>query len=244
MSTMNRQIRLHPGIPDQAELRGMNIFDALSETEIPEFGADNNSTLIGVDSDEEESLAQNRSATDTAAEVHAFYAGEQDYRRRVLYPRESYFDRVNTSPHITLWAPTPVVAGRASSSVEESYSFLMEDALRELQTVREEAEEAYVLDNDIDPVPESAYDDAQVLLKMLFDSNSPMPDIGWAEDGSLGFEWRPEDGIATMGIYGDSLVIYGAFFEDKRQVEGICTLADIAMLTGFMLMLFPSVNKD
>ena len=60
-----------------------------------------------------------------------------------------------------------------------------------------------------------------------------MPDIGWAEDGSLGLEWRPEGGIATMGIYGDKLVIYGAFFEEKRQVEGICTLSDTSMLLGF-----------
>ena len=61
-----------------------------------------------------------------------------------------------------------------------------------------------------------------------------MPDIGWAEDGSLGFEWRPEEGIATIGIYGDNLVIYGAFFEEERQVEGICTLSDTVMLSGFL----------
>ena len=232
MSTMDRQVRSHPGIPDQTELRRMNIYDALSETESLEFGADNNSTLLGVDRSEEVLITQNRPVTDAETEVHVFYT----------YPPEPY--RVKITPHIGGAGSALAVAGLDLFSVEESYSFSMEDALRELQTVRQEAEEAYALDNDIDPVPESAYDDAQILLKILSDSNSPMPDIGWAEDGSLGFEWRPEGGIATMGIYGDSLVIYGAFFEDKRQVEGICTLADIAMLTGFMLMLFPSVNKD
>ena len=105
-----------------------------------------------------------------------------------------------------------------------------------LQEIRAEAEEAYASDNQIDPVPNSAYDDARDLLKILH-RNVPMPDIGWAEDGSLGFEWRPEGGIATMGIYGDGLVIYAAFFGEKRQVEGICTLSDKAMLAGFLGLL-------
>ena len=105
---------------------------------------------------------------------------------------------------------------------------------RELKKIRQEAAEAYTSDNEIDPVPDSAYDDAFDLLQILFERHIPTPDIGWAEDGSLGFEWRPEGGIATMGIYGDKLVIYGAFFEEKRQVEGICALSDTVMLSGFV----------
>lgn len=123
------------------------------------------------------------------------------------------------------------------SSGAAPYSFLIDDALPELKDIHQEAEEAYGLDNEIDPVPKSAYDDALLLLKMLFNCNIPMPDIGWAEDGSLGFEWRPEDGIATMSLYGDNLVIYGAFFNDKRQVEGICTLSDTVLLQGFLTTL-------
>ena len=105
---------------------------------------------------------------------------------------------------------------------------------RELKEIRQEAAEAYASDNEIDAVPDSAYDDASVLLEILLNYETPMPDIGWAEDGSLGLEWRPEGGIATMGIYGDKLVIYGAFFEEKRQVEGICKLSDTIMLSGFL----------
>ena len=45
--------------------------------------------------------------------------------------------------------------------------FSLEDALRELEETREEAEEAYASDDEIDPVPNSAYDDARVLLKIL-----------------------------------------------------------------------------
>ena len=105
---------------------------------------------------------------------------------------------------------------------------------QQLDAIRQEAEEAYHFDNEIDPVPDSAYDEALSLLERLFHSGVSMPDIGWAEDGSLGFEWRPEGGIATMGIYGDNLVIYTVFFGEKRQVEGICTLSDIVMLVSFL----------
>ena len=109
-----------------------------------------------------------------------------------------------------------------------------DDAQQQLEEIRQEAMEASALDSEIDPVPDQAYDDARSLLKMLSHYNVPRPEIGWAEDGSLGFEWRPENGIATMGVYGDNHVIYGAFFHDKRQVEGICALSDTAMLQGFL----------
>ena len=114
---------------------------------------------------------------------------------------------------------------------------ILDDALQQLEEIRQEVEEASASDNEIDPIPESAYDDAHSLLKMLSHYNVPMPDIGWAEDGSLGFEWRPENGIATMGVYGDNHVIYGAFFNDKRQVEGICALSDTTLLRGFLMTL-------
>ena len=112
----------------------------------------------------------------------------------------------------------------------------LEDALRELEETRQDAEEAYASDDQIDPVPNSAYDDARVLLKILH-RNVPIPDIGWAEDGSLGFEWRPGNGIATMGVSGDNLVIYGAFFSNKCEFDGICSLSDTVLLEGFITTL-------
>ncbi len=122
-------------------------------------------------------------------------------------------------------------------SVANINVFSQEEARRQLEEVRQEAEEAFRLDHEIDPIPESAYDDARSFLEILFHSGIPMPDIGWAEDGSLSFEWFPEDGVVTMGIYGDGLVIYTAFFEEKRQVEGICELSDAALLSGFLATL-------
>lgn len=108
---------------------------------------------------------------------------------------------------------------------------------RELDTIRQEAEEAYALDNEIDPVSDSAYDDASVLLEILCNYKLPMPEGSWAEDGSLSVGWYPDNGMVTMGIYGDNLVIYNAFFEEKRQFEGICELSDSPVLSGFLTTL-------
>ena len=113
----------------------------------------------------------------------------------------------------------------------------LDDAQRQIEETRQEALEALALDNEIDPIPDAAFDDAHTLLVLLSRNNVPVPDIGWAEDGSLGLEWRPENGIATMGLYGDSLVIYGVYFNDKRKVEGICGLSDSALLRGFIYTL-------
>ena len=233
MSNIDRQTISRPDIPDQTELQHRDIYDA-------SFEVDDNSTSIALNRGGEVLITPNRPVTED--EVQVFDAVEQDPALRIWYPHEPYW--VKPAAPVGGWGTVLAVAGLDSLSAEESSSFSMEEALRELQTVREEAEKAYALDNDIDPVPKSAYDDAQVLLKMLSDSNSPMPDIGWAEDGSLGFEWRPKDGIATMGIYGDSLIIYGAFFDNKNQVEGVCALSELTMLKGFLVMLFPSFNKD
>jgi hypothetical protein len=122
------------------------------------------------------------------------------------------------------------------SSVAIPELLSLEDALRELQEVREDAEEAYASDDQIDPVPDSAYVDAHVLLELLH-RNLPMPDMMWSEDGGLGFEWRPGSGIATISLYGDDLAIYGVFFDDKRQVDGICSLSDTVLLQGFLTTL-------
>ena len=83
---------------------------------------------------------------------------------------------------------------------------------RELDEIRQEAEEAYALDKEIDPIPDSAYNDTLVLLEMLCNYKLPMPEVSWAEDGSFSIGWYLDEGIITMGIYGDDLVIYNAFF--------------------------------
>ena len=104
----------------------------------------------------------------------------------------------------------------------------------ELDEIRQEAEEACATDNEIDPVPDSAYRDAYLLLEILYDYNVPMADIGWLVDGGIGFEWRPGNGIATMSIYGDGLVVYGASLGNERRVKGTCSLSDPILLPNFL----------
>ena len=122
------------------------------------------------------------------------------------------------------------------SSVAALYSFSLDDALRELKEIREEVEETCAVADDVRAVPESAYDETLSLLKEML-HNTPMPDMMWLEDGGIGLEWRPGNGIATMSLYGDGHVIYGAFFNNKRGISGICALSDPAFLPGFLTTL-------
>ena len=109
----------------------------------------------------------------------------------------------------------------------------------ELDDIREEAEEACTLDNEIDSVPDSAYDDTYYLLEILFDNNVPMPDIGWLMDGGIGFEWQSQNNkrIGTMSIYGDNQVVYGASLGNKRRVKGTCVLNDSVLPVNFLPIL-------
>ena len=111
---------------------------------------------------------------------------------------------------------------------------------RELDEIRQEAEEAHASDDEIDPVPDSAYHDAYLLLEVLFDYDVPTADIGWLMDGGIGFEWRSTDGkgIATMSIYGDNQVIHGASLGSACKAKGTCLLTDLAALVCF----FPTLK--
>ena len=110
---------------------------------------------------------------------------------------------------------------------------------RELDEIRMEVKETCAVDNDVEPMPESAYHDAYLLLEILFDYNVPMPDIGWLTDGGIGFEWGSQDskGIGTMSIYGDNQVVYGASFGSKRRVKGTCVLNDAVLPVNFLPIL-------
>lgn len=112
----------------------------------------------------------------------------------------------------------------------------MRQARQQMEEIRQEAVPAHASNNEIDPIPDSAYEETLDLLEKM-PPNVPLPDIMWTEDGGIGLEWRPEHGIVTMSLYGDNHVIYGAFFGDKREVEGICTLSDTALLQGFLTTL-------
>ena len=101
---------------------------------------------------------------------------------------------------------------------------------QELANIHKEVKNPSVEDSEFYPPPELVYNDALFLLEMLYHSGIPTPDISWSEDGSLSLTWHPEDGVATLGIYGDGLVIYSATRDDARPDEVSFTLTDTACL--------------
>ena len=107
---------------------------------------------------------------------------------------------------------------------------------RELDEIRKEVEETCAVVEDVYRVPESAYEETFSFLEQM-PRDIPMPDMMWLEDGGIGLEWRPGDGIATMSLYGDGLVVYGAFSTKNREISGVCPLADAAFLPGFLTTL-------
>ena len=125
------------------------------------------------------------------------------------------------------------------SAVADLGFFWLDEAVQQLQEVHQEVEEALELDSEIAPVPDFAYTDAYWLLEVLSARNISMPDIGWLMDGGIGFEWRSRDGksIATISIYGDNQIVYGASLGSTRRVKGTCVLSNLRSLTGFLTML-------
>ena len=125
------------------------------------------------------------------------------------------------------------------SSAADLDIFWLYGAKQQLQEVYQEVNEAYRFDSEIGLVPDSAYVDAYLLLKILYNNNVPMPDIGWLADGGIGFEWRSQHarGIGTMSIYGDNKVIYGASLGSGHKDKGTCELTDLVELVRFLPML-------
>lgn len=101
---------------------------------------------------------------------------------------------------------------------------------QEFSKIRKEIVEPAVEDRDFFPAPELVFNDALFFLEMLHYSGIPTPDIRWSEDGSLNLTWHPEEGVATLEIYGDGLVIYNILRNDDRPDEVSFTLTDTTSL--------------
>ena len=124
------------------------------------------------------------------------------------------------------------------SVADLDFSWLTE-AVEQLKEIYEEVLEACTLDNEVDPVPDSAYHNAFWLLTLLDHDNVPIPDIGWLMDGGIGFEWRSQNikGIGTMSIYGDNQVVYGASLGSGHKEKGTCKLTDLVLRVRFFPIL-------
>ena len=112
-----------------------------------------------------------------------------------------------------------------------------EQIIEGLNEIREEAEETCAVDSDVKLVPESAYDDTHSLLNQKISSDIPLPDMMWLEDGGIGLEWRPGDGIVTMSLYGDEHVTFVAIVGKQHKIAGTCPLSDQLLLPNFLATL-------
>ena len=97
---------------------------------------------------------------------------------------------------------------------------------QELANIHKAVKTRSIEDSEFYPAPELVFNDALFFLEMLHHSGIPTPNISWSEDGSLSLTWHPEDGIATLEIYGDGLVIYSTTRGDERPDEASFTLTD------------------
>ena len=115
-------------------------------------------------------------------------------------------------------------------------SLLRKHIQRELDEIREEVEETCKVANDVRPAPQQAYDETSTLLKRISPS-IPMPDLMWLEDGGIGLEWRPGDGIITMSLYGDEHVNFVVVLDNQHEIAGTCPLSDPLLLPNFLTIL-------
>ena len=124
----------------------------------------------------------------------------------------------------------------ALSSEADLHFFSMDKARRELDEIREEVAETCAVASDVEPVPEPAYAETLFLLEQM-PRDIPMPDMMWLEDGGIGLEWRPGDGIVTMSLYGDNHVTFVAILGTEHEIAGTCPLSDSMLLPSFLATL-------
>ena len=115
-------------------------------------------------------------------------------------------------------------------------SFSMDEVQQELDDIREEVEETCAADDNVRAAPESAYNETSFLLKQM-PGNIPIPDMMWLEDGGIGLEWRPENGIVTISLYGDKHVTTVAILANQSEIAGTCSLSDNIILPAFLTIL-------
>ena len=107
---------------------------------------------------------------------------------------------------------------------------------KELAEIHKEVQETCAVAEDVHPVPEAAYDETRSLLAQVL-PNVPIPDMMWLENGGIGLEWRPGDGIVTMSLYGDEHVTFVAIVGKQHKIAGTCPLSDQFLLPNFLAAL-------
>ena len=109
-----------------------------------------------------------------------------------------------------------------------------------LQDIRTEAEEERQLDQELDAIPETAYEDVDRFLKTI-NKFVPLPDIMPLDNGEICLEWRKGQKIFTLSFGGDGHIVFAGIFGAEHQARGILTfsmphlIAVIGMITSLYL---------
>ena len=118
--------------------------------------------------------------------------------------------------------------------------FAPNDIEKGLQKVRADAAEERRLDQELDAIPETAYEDVDRFLKMT-NKFVPLPDMMPLDNGEICLEWREGQKIFTLSFGGDRHIVFAGIFGANHQARGILTfsmphlIAVIGMITSLYL---------
>ncbi len=152
--------------------------------------------------------------------------------------------------HYTQVRKTPVKTPQPgeSSTHTDLDNQASKDIEQALQKVRAEAKEERRLDQELDAIPETAYEDVDRFLKTI-NGFVPLPDMMPLDNGEICLEWREGQKMFTMSFGGDGHIVFAGIFSaehprfhrDVPQARGILTfsmphlIAVIGMITGLYL---------
>ena len=112
-----------------------------------------------------------------------------------------------------------------SKRKQNSIEFQSIDSGLILDRVKREAEQAYLLDSDIEKIKDETYDDSAIVMEEIFKAGVSSPEVDWNEDGSINLSWfLKTGGTSTILLYGDDYAIYNAYLERDNYVRSVCKI--------------------
>jgi hypothetical protein len=114
--------------------------------------------------------------------------------------------------------------------------FASKDIENVLQKVRAEAERERNLDQELDAIPETAYQDVDRFLKTTINKLVPLPEIIPLDNGEICLEWREEQKMFTLSFGGDGNIVFAAVFGEENHARGILTFSTphLTAITGMI----------
>ena len=109
-----------------------------------------------------------------------------------------------------------------SKRKQNSIEFQSIDSGLILDRVKREAEQACLLDSDIEKIKDETYDDSAIVMEEIFKAGVSSPEVDWNEDGSINLSWfLKTGGTSTILLYGDDYAIYNAYLERDNYVRRV-----------------------